>query len=151
MDDPYNLARFVAAQDGIYDVALSEIRSGRKQSHWMWFVFPQIAGLGSSPMSARYAISSVNEARAYLDHPLLGYRYRECVKALQSLPGRIAEEVFGRIDAQKLQSSLTLFSAMRDEALFETALDRWFDGRRDEATLRILEEQGRDVRGGKWH
>jgi uncharacterized protein (DUF1810 family) len=147
MDDPFNLARFVAAQDGIYDVALSEIRSGRKHSHWMWFVFPQIAGLGSSPMSTRYAISSVDEARAYLDHPVLGPRYRECVGALQGLPGRNAEEVFGRIDAQKLQSSLTLFSAMRDDGLFEAALDRWFDGRRDEATLRILQDQGRGVRG----
>lgn len=144
MDDPFNLARFVAAQDGIYDIALSEIRSGRKHSHWMWFVFPQIAGLGSSPMSTRYAIASADEARAYLDHPVLGGRYRECVHALQRLPGSSAEKVFGHIDAQKLRSSLTLFSAIQTDRLFEAALGRWFDGRRDEATLRLLQEQGRE-------
>lgn len=144
MDDPFNLSRFVAAQDGIYDVALSEIRSGRKRSHWMWFVFPQIAGLGSSPMSTRYAIASAEEARAYLGHPVLGARYRECVGALQRLPESNAEEVFGHIDAQKLRSSLTLFSAIRHDSLFEAALNRWFDGRRDEATLRFLHEQGRE-------
>lgn len=151
MDDPFSLARFVAAQDGIYDVALSEIRSGRKMSHWMWFVFPQIAGLGSSPMSTRCAIGSADEARAYLDHPVLGVRYRECVAALQRLPERDAEKVFGHIDAQKLRSSLTLFSAMHSDRLFEAALDQWFDGRRDEATLQLLQEQGHEGRGGKWH
>ncbi len=149
MDDPFNLSRFVAAQDGIYDVTLSEIRSGRKRSHWMWFVFPQIAGLGASPMSTRYAIASADEARAYLGHPVLGARYRECVGALQRLPESDAEKVFGRIDAQKLQSSLTLFSAMHADGLFEAALNRWFDGRRDEATLRFLHEQGHEDRGGK--
>lgn len=144
MDDPFNLARFVAAQDGIYDVALSEIRGGSKRSHWMWFVFPQIAGLGSSPISKRYAIASADETRAYLDHPVLGARYRECVDTLQRLPGSSAEKVFGHVDAQKLQSSLTLFSAIRADGLFEAALNRWFGAQRDETTLRLLKEQGHE-------
>ena len=151
MDDPFNLARFVVAQDAIYDVALSEIRGGKKRSHWMWFVFPQIAGLGLSPMSARYAIASVDEARAYLDHPLLGARYHECVEALQSLPMNDARTVFGYIDAQKLWSSLTLFSVVRHDRLFEAALNRWFGGQHDEATLRLLHVAGAKADGGEPH
>ena len=106
-DDPYDLERFVAAQDagGTYQRATAELRAGRKASHWMWFVFPQIAGLGRSPTSRRYSISSLNEARAYLDHPVLGERLRECAGIVTSLTGRSAEQIFGGIDAMKLRSS----------------------------------------------
>ena len=110
-DDPYDLNRFVAAQDtdGIYDLALEELRRGRKTSHWMWFVFPQIAGLGHSATSKRFAISSVEEARAFLDHPVLGPRLIECTGVVGKLQGLSAEQIFGSIDAQKLHSSMTLF------------------------------------------
>jgi uncharacterized protein (DUF1810 family) len=135
--DPFDLARFVAAQDQVYTVALAEIRRGAKRSHWMWFIFPQIAGLGTSPMAQRYAIASLDEARAYLDHPLLGARYRECVEALQALPPTSAVAVFGGIDATKLRSSLTLFAQIADDAVFEAALGRWCGGA-DPATLALL-------------
>jgi len=149
MDDPFNLTRFVTAQDAIYDDALAEMRAGKKQSHWMWFVFPQIAGLGFSAMSNRIAIASVAEARAYLAHPVLGTRYLECIEALQGLPPNDAEEVFGPVDARKLQSSLTLFSAIDDDGLLAAALKRWFGGRRDEATLRLLQATDLRLEGGK--
>ncbi len=129
------LDRFVAAQVGVYPTALAEIARGRKASHWMWFVFPQIAGLGHSAMAQRYAITSVTEARAYLDHPLLGARLRECLAALAALPPTDAEAVFGGIDAVKLRSSLTLFEAAGGGPAFAAALDRWFAGVRDPATL----------------
>jgi uncharacterized protein (DUF1810 family) len=109
MNDPFALDRFVTAQDGIYDIALGEIRRGAKRSHWIWFIFPQIAGLGTSPMAQRYAIGSLGEARAYLEHAVLGPRYRQCVAALQDLGGTTADSIFGGIDAMKLRSSLTLF------------------------------------------
>lgn len=136
--DPYDLGRFIVAQADVYDAALAEIRRGRKLSHWMWFIFPQIAGLGRSPMAQRYAIRSLAEARAYLAHPFLGARLRSCVAALQDLADTSAEEVFGPVDATKLHSSLTLFAEAGDDPIFEAALDRWFDGKRDDATLRIL-------------
>jgi uncharacterized protein (DUF1810 family) len=145
MDDPHGLQRFVAAQDqaDTYDVALRELRAGRKRSHWMWFVFPQIAGLGQSPTSRRYAISSLDEARAYLDHPLLGPRLLECTRALDALERRSADEVFGGIDAMKLRSSMTLFHrADPDNALFGDVLDRYFGGEPDEATDRLLDARG---------
>ncbi len=135
VNDPHNLARFIAAQDGSYDTALAEIRQGDKRSHWMWYVFPQVAGLGHSPMAHRYAIRSLDEARAYLDHPLLGARLRECVAALDQLAGTTAERVFGGIDAIKLRSSLTLFEAAG--APVGPTIDRWF-GERDARTLEIL-------------
>ena len=139
MDDPHDLARFVAAQEGSYETALAEIRAGAKRSHWMWYVFPQIAGLGHSAMARAYAIRSSAEARAYLAHPLLGPRLLACVDALQALPGGTAESVFGGIDAVKLRSSLTLFEAAApDEPRFGAALDRWFGGMRDPATLEGL-------------
>lgn len=141
MSDPYDLDRFVAAQDGSYDTALAEIRRGAKRSHWMWYIFPQIAGLGRSAMAQRYAIASLAEAQAYLDHPLLGARLRESVSALQDLTSGTAESVFGEIDAIKLRSSLTLFEAAGAGPLFAAALDRWFGGTRDPATLAILEQQ----------
>jgi uncharacterized protein (DUF1810 family) len=135
------LKRFVDAQADSYATALAEIRRGAKRSHWMWYVFPQIAGLGASPMSQRYAIRGIEEARAYLGHPVLGPRYRECVAALQDLVGVTAEAVFGSIDAVKLRSSLTLFSEASPAPLFDAALSRWFDGQRDKATLALLAGQ----------
>jgi uncharacterized protein (DUF1810 family) len=137
MSDQYDLHRFVDAQDrgGAYDRALAELRDGRKTSHWMWFVFPQIAGLGSSPMAQRYAISSLDEARAYLAHPVLGDRLRESARALTGLETRSPDEVLGGIDAMKLRSSMTLFMrAAPDEPLFAQVLDQYFGGAADDAT-----------------
>src|SRR3954451_14653841 len=110
MSDPHDLHRFVLAQQDVYDAAVSELRAGRKTSHWMWFVFPQIAGLGRSPTAQRYAIASLAEAEAYLAHPVLGPRLLECARILTHLTRRTAQEVFGPVDAQKLRSSLTLFA-----------------------------------------
>lgn len=139
MTDRFDLDRFVSAQNDIYDVALAEIRRGAKRSHWMWFIFPQIAGLGRSAMAQRYAIRSIDEARAFLEHPILGARLRACVAALQDLTGMSADAIFGQIDAMKLRSSLTLFAAAaQGERLFEAALDRWFAGQPDKATLERL-------------
>ncbi len=137
MSDPYDLQRFVDAQDrgGTYDRALQELRDGRKTSHWMWFVVPQIAGLGSSPMAQRYAISSLDEARAYLAHPVLGDRLRESARALTGLDTSDPGEVLGGIDALKLRSSMTLFArAAPDEPLFAQVLDQYFGGAADDAT-----------------
>lgn len=136
--DPHNLARFVAAQQDSFDAALEEIRRGRKRSHWMWFIFPQIAGLGRSPMAQHYALQSLDEARAYLAHPVLGASLCACVEALQTLDDTSAEAVFGPIDAIKLRSSLTLFDQAGGGAPFAAALDRWFGGTRDPATLALL-------------
>lgn len=141
MTDAYDLDRFVAAQDqgGTYGQALAELRRGRKTSHWMWFVFPQIAGLGMSPTSQRYAISSLAEARAYLAHPVLGRRLRECAGVLADSQGRSATDILGGVDAQKLRSSMTLFArADPDEALFTRVLDAYFAGQPDPATLERL-------------
>jgi uncharacterized protein (DUF1810 family) len=138
MSDPFDLDRFVAAQADSYATALAEVRRGAKRSHWMWYIFPQIAGLGSSGMARRYAIRSLDEARAYLAHPLLGARLREIVGVLADLPNASPEAVFGGIDAVKLRSSLTLFEAAGGGALFGTALERWFGGDRDPATLARL-------------
>jgi len=137
-EDPFDLARFLKAQASTYREALAEIRSGHKRSHWMWFIFPQFTGLGHSPMAQLYAIGSIAEARAYLADPVLGARYRECVASLQALPATTAERVFGGIDAMKLKSSLTLFDQAGREPLFSEAIDRWFDGQRDNATLGLL-------------
>ena len=136
-----DLGRFVAAQDdgGTYERALAELRRGRKTSHWMWFVFPQIAGLGQSEMARAYAIRSLEEARAYLAHPVLGPRLLECTRALAALEGRSAEDVLGPVDAMKLRSSMTLFAAAApQEPLFQTVLEAFFDGREDPATLERL-------------
>ena len=140
--DPFDLERFVEAQDATYSAALAEIRRGRKASHWMWFVFPQVRGLGFSEMSQRYAIQGLSEAKAYLAHPVLGQRYRECVAALQDLPPTSALQVFGDVDAAKLRSSLSLFlSATPDERLLVAALDRWFSGVHDPKTVAQLAHQ----------
>jgi len=136
-EDPYNLHRFVAAQDagGTYDRAMAELRGGRKTSHWMWFVFPQIAGLGYSSTSRTYAITSLEEAKAYLAHPVLGARLVECATILLGLPGRSAEQVFGDIDAQKLHSSATLFMrAAPGVPAFCQVLDQYFGGIPNSAT-----------------
>ena len=131
----YDLERFVAAQDRVYADVVEELRHGRKTGHWMWFVFPQIAGLGFSPMSQRYAISSLEEARAYLAHPTLGARLRECARLLLETTGRTAEDIFGSIDAMKLRSSMTLFGrAVPQEPLFGQVLNRFFGGVPDDTT-----------------
>ena len=131
----YDLERFIAAQDRVYADVVEELRHGRKTGHWMWFVFPQIAGLGFSPMSQRYAISSLEEARAYLAHPTLGARLRECARLLLETTGRTAEDIFGSIDATKLRSSMTLFGrAVPQEPLFGQVLNRFFGGVPDDAT-----------------
>lgn len=142
--EPFNLERFVEAQGDTYDHALDEIRRGRKASHWMWFIFPQIAGLGLSAISRYYAINSLDEARAYLAHSILGTRYRQCVSTLQYLVGLSAEAVFGSVDAAKLRSSLTLFAdAAPDEELFGAALEHWFDGQKDQRTIQMLQADRR--------
>ena len=144
MEDPYDLERFVIAQDsgGTYGHALAELRSGMKRSHWMWFVFPQLAGLGHSETARRYAISSLDEARAYYRHNVLGPRLCEVAAAVASLEGRSAVQIFGGIDARKLHSSMTLFRlAAPGEAVFGDVLDRYFEGRPDPATEQLLEGQ----------
>jgi uncharacterized protein (DUF1810 family) len=141
MPDPYRLERFVTAQDrgGTYDRARSELRAGAKRSHWMWFVFPQIAGLGSSPMAQEYAIGSLAEARAYLEHPVLGSRLHECAEAICAIAGSSAEQILGGIDAVKLRSSMTLFArAAPEDDAFRRVLDRFFDGREDDATVQRI-------------
>jgi uncharacterized protein (DUF1810 family) len=141
-EDPFHLQRFVDAQEdaAIYARALGELRAGRKQGHWIWFVFPQIAGLGSSPMSQAYAIRSLEEARAYLGHPLLGARLRESTEALLGVdPGASAEEILGGIDAVKVRSSMTLFAAAApEEQVFTDVLDRFYGGGTDPETERRL-------------
>lgn len=136
-EDAFGLERFVRAQDadGTYAAALDELRRGRKRSHWMWFVFPQVAGLGHSAMARRFAISSLEEARAYLAHPVLGARLHECARVLASLEATSASEVFGDLDAMKLHSSMTLFHrAAPEDPAFAAVLDRYFSGAADEAT-----------------
>jgi len=137
--DPYDLQRFVEAQDPVIETVKDELRSGRKRTHWMWFVFPQIAGLGSSEMSRRYAISSRDEAEAYLDHSTLGPRLRECTGIVNAIDGRSANDIFGSPDDKKFRSSMTLFDAVADDpAPFRMALDRYYDGGPDRRTLELL-------------
>ncbi|MDV3458203.1 DUF1810 domain-containing protein [Sphingomonas sp. HF-S4] len=136
MSGSESLDRFVEAQAPVYATALSEIRRGAKRSHWMWFIFPQLAGLGRSETARFFGIRSLAEAQAYLDHPVLGRRYMECVEALQDLRISDPVAVFGAVDAMKLRSSLTLFETARSTPLFAAALDRWFGGERDAQTLK---------------
>jgi uncharacterized protein (DUF1810 family) len=134
--DPYNLARFVQAQGRDYSRALAEIRAGRKQSHWMWYIFPQFAGLGLSSTSRHYAIGSLDEARAYLAHPILGPRLIECAGATLTVKGRSAHDIFGSPDDMKLRSSVTLFSLVSPEnSVFHRVLEKYFEGKGDERTL----------------
>ncbi|MFX1821492.1 DUF1810 domain-containing protein [Pseudarthrobacter sp. CC4] len=151
MNDPYDLKRFVSAQDsgagegGTFGQALAELQLGNKAGHWMWFIFPQLAGLGQSPTSRKYAITSLAEARAYLDHEVLGPRLLECALAFSNHAGRTAEEILGGIDARKLHSSMTLFlRAAPGETVFKTVLAQFFDGQPDEATDALLAEQDQD-------
>ena len=141
-DDPYDLDRFVQAQRSAYETALSEIRSGRKRSHWMWYVFPQFDGLGFSATSRQYAIKSIEEAHAYSRHPVLGPRLLESVEAVLALDGRSARDVFGSPDDMKLQSCATLFAGVSPTgSAFERLLDRYFHGERDRNTLRLVGSQ----------
>lgn len=138
VDDTFDLQRFVVAQDagGTYDAALRELRGGRKRGHWMWFVLPQLTGLGSSDMAQRYALTGLAEARAYLAHPVLGPRLRACADALAALDTSDAEAVLGPVDAQKLRSSMTLFAAAApQERVFRDVLERYWDGREDARTV----------------
>jgi uncharacterized protein (DUF1810 family) len=140
MQDPYDLDRFVRAQAADYTRALAEIRGGRKRSHWMWYIFPQFAGLGQSPTSRRFAIGSLEEARAHLAHPLLGARLLESAEAVLQVTGRSALDIFGTPDDLKLRSSATLFAQVSDAgSVFHRILDRYFDGAADARTLQLIE------------
>ena len=140
MEDLFNLQRFVDAQISTYATALSELKSGAKRSHWIWFIFPQVDGLGFSAMSKRYAINGLDEARAYLAHPVLGPRLRECADAVLMVDGKTAMQIMGSPDDLKLRSSMTLFAHVSDEgSVFHQVLDKYFDGVADEATLRRIE------------
>jgi len=137
--DPHDLNRFVEAQRRIYPQALAEIRNGSKQSHWMWFIFPQFAGLGFSSTSRRYAIKSAAEAKAYLAHPILGPRLIECAEAALGVEGRSALDIFGSPDDMKLRSCATLFAGVSpDGSVFHRLIDEFFDGKPDEKTIRLL-------------
>lgn len=137
-NDPFDLERFVRAQAPDYDRALSELIAGEKRSHWMWYIFPQIEGLGQSPMSHRYSIKGAAEARAYLDHRVLGPRLRECVAAVNDIVGRSALEIFGSPDDMKLRSCATLFASVSDDVVFEQMIQKYFNGEKDKETLRLL-------------
>jgi uncharacterized protein (DUF1810 family) len=144
MSSAYDLDRFLIAQQDVHESALEELRRGRKASHWMWFVFPQVAGLGRSQTSRRYAIASLEEARAFLAHPVLGPRLRQCTAAILAVEGRTAEDILGPVDAMKLRSSMTLFHrAAPDDRSFPLVLDRYFGGRADPATDALLAHAAR--------
>ena len=137
--DIFNLQRFVEAQNPVYETVRAELKRGRKQSHWMWFIFPQVAGLGASVMATRYAISSSAEARPYLDHPTLGPRLRECTRLILAVEGRSAHEILGSPDDMKFRSCLTLFAyATADNQIFRDALQKYFDGEEDTLTVARL-------------
>ena len=141
--DPFDLTRFLRAQDGVYDQALAELRHGRKETHWMWFIFPQLDGLGSSPTARQYAIKEIAEARAYLDHAVLGSRLLECSQALLKLPGHDATEVLDFPDDLKLKSCMTLFAQVSDPvSVFERVLAKYFHGQPDHRTLELLRAAG---------
>lgn len=137
--DAYNLQRFIDAQHDIFDQVCAELRVGRKRSHWMWFIFPQIKGLGSSAMARHFAFASLDEARAYLHHPLLGARLRECTRLVNAVEGRSIEQIFGYPDDMKFHSSMTLFSrAGVDNQVFNDGLQKYFNGELDALTLKCL-------------
>jgi uncharacterized protein (DUF1810 family) len=137
--DPFELLRFVAAQHGVYDTVVDELRTGRKRSHWIWFIFPQLRGLGRSPTAMRFGIASLDEARAYVAHPVLGPRLRECARLVARIDGRSADEIFGWPDNLKVRSSMTLFArATDDNEEFRAVLDRFYDGEDDPATVELL-------------
>lgn len=137
--DPFHLSRFISAQQGVFERILDELRSGRKKSHWMWYIFPQIDGLGRSETARHYAIKSFDEARAYLAHPLLGVRLVECCETILTLPGTSASEIFGFPDDMKLKSCMTLFAAVSEgSTVFPRVLDKYFNGKPDHHTLALL-------------
>ena len=137
--DPFDLSRFISAQEGIYDRALAELRDGLKRSHWMWYIFPQVEGLGHSPTTRRYSIKSLEEARHYLAHPVLGQRLKESAEAVLAVQGRSAADIFGHPDDWKLQSSMTLFELVSGpESVFGRILDKYYQGKRDTRTLQIV-------------
>ena len=140
-DDPFNLGRFVSAQARDYEIAREELRNGRKRTHWIWYIFPQVDGLGYSANSKFYAIKSKAEAQKYLEHPLLGARLLECANILLKLEGRSASEIFGSPDDLKLKSSMTLFAAVQSqEPAFARVLDKYFQGKRDITTIQLLDQ-----------
>jgi uncharacterized protein (DUF1810 family) len=142
MTDDYTLQRFLDAQERVYDTVLDELRAGRKSSHWIWFIFPQITGLGRSAMAQKFAIASLDEAKAYLQHPVLGPRLRACTQLVLNVSGRSAEEIFGYPDHLKFRSCMTLFlTAATDNAIFKDALLKYFDGKPDQSTLDILAQK----------
>jgi uncharacterized protein (DUF1810 family) len=137
--DPDNLARFTSAQDEVYEDVLAELRSGSKQTHWMWFIFPQIEGLGRTPTSRYYSIKTREEARRYLDHPILGPRLLECAEIVLAVNGKSALDIFGSPDDMKLKSSMTLFASVEtSQTVFARVLDKYFGGQRDQRTLDLL-------------
>jgi uncharacterized protein (DUF1810 family) len=139
--DQFDLQRFVDAQDRCYDTVLAELRAGAKRSHWIWFVFPQLQGLGHSATAVRYGISSLHEARAYLEHDVLGPRLRECARLVTHIDGRSADDIFGWPDNLKVRSSMTLFARATDEnAEFRAVLDKFYDGEDDQATVERLSQ-----------
>lgn len=139
--DPFDLARFVSAQERNYDAALAELRDGEKRTHWMWYIFPQIDGLGHSPTAKFYAIKSAEEARQYLEHPVLGPRLLACAEAVLSVEGRSASEIFGFPDDMKLKSSMTLFASVAEPGVvFVRVLDKYFHGEHDVRTLDLLDK-----------
>jgi uncharacterized protein (DUF1810 family) len=140
-DDPFDLNRFTMAQERIYSAVLSELKSGRKRTHWMWFIFPQIDGLGHSSTAKHYAIKSIEEARAYINHPVLGTRLMECAEAVLAVEGRSVSEIFGYPDDMKLKSSMTLFASVTKDphSVFLRVLDKYFQGKQDDRTLQLLE------------
>lgn len=143
MDDPHDLQRFVAAQEPVMDAVEAELRAGRKRSHWMWYVFPQLRGLGRSPTAKRYGISGADEARAYLADPVLGPRLVGCCRQLLALEGNDPEAVFGSTDALKLRSSMTLFAHVAaGEGVFRAVLEKYFDGAEDALTIALLGRPG---------
>jgi uncharacterized protein (DUF1810 family) len=142
-NDPFILRRFACAKEAIYDAVLKELRSGQKRTHWMWYIFPQITGLGYSPTSQRYAIKSQAEARHYLSHPILGERLLECAETILRIQGRSVSQIFGSPDDLKLRSSMTLFASITPpESVFARVLDRYFQGQPDSRTLDILKKLG---------
>jgi uncharacterized protein (DUF1810 family) len=138
-EDPFDLERFVEAQEGVYPRVCGELRAGHKRSHWMWFIFPQVRGLGASPTAQRFGISCADEARAYLRHSILGARLRECTQLVLDIQGRSAHEIFGSPDELKFRSCMTLFARTSAEALFPSALQKYFAGEADSLTLERLE------------
>lgn len=138
MAELFNLQRFVDAQEHVFESVRAELRSGRKRGHWIWFIFPQMKGLGRSGTSARYGISGLDEAAAYLEHPILGLRLMECTELVNAIEGRSAEQIFGDIDAMKFRSCMTLFASAGTHPMFLEALNKYYDGERDALTLSLL-------------